>query len=245
MNKTVLITGSSRGIGSAIAEKFSKNGYNIVINYLSSEKEANEICNNMVSSGVNAIAIKADVSKRDEVDKMIDIAIRKFGKIDVLVNNAGIAETEFFTEIKEDYFDKIFDINVKGVFNCSQSVAKDMISRKSGKIINISSIWGIVGSSMEVHYSATKGAVNAFTKALAKELAPSNIRVNAVAPGAVYTDMLKQLSDDVIDYVKNETPLGEIGTVEQVADAVFFLAESTGDFFTGQILSPNGGYTIF
>lgn len=245
MKKTVLVTGASRGIGRAIAEKFAKNNYNVVINYFQSEDKAFEVQKKCIEYGSNAMVIKADVSDRVQVDNMIKLATEKFGKIDILINNAGIAETEFFTDIKEEYFDRIMAVNVKGVFNCCQSVSKDMISRKSGKIINVSSIWGIVGSSMEVHYSATKGAINAFTKALAKELAPSNITVNAVAPGAVMTDMLAHLSDEVLEYVRAETPLGSLGTVEQVADTVFFLAESTGDFFTGQILSPNGGYTIF
>ena len=245
MSKTVLITGASRGIGRGIAELFASHKYNVVINYYNSEKLAEELRDKIIASGTNAIAVRADVSNRNEVDAMISQTMERFGKIDILVNNAGIAEMKLFTDIQPDYWERIFEVNVKGIFNCCHQVVPHMLSRKSGKIINISSVWGIVGAAMETHYSATKGAVNAFTKALAKELGPSKITVNAVAPGAVYTDMISALGEDILNYVKNDTPLGELGAVEQVAQMVYFLADTTGDFITGQIISPNGGYVIY
>lgn len=245
MKKTVLVTGASRGIGRAIAKKFAKHGYQVVVNYWQSEDQAFALRDELIAQGSSAIAVQADVSDLDSVQKMVKKAMDCFGKIDVLINNAGIAEMKLFTDIHPSYWNRIFDVNVKGIFNVCHCVVPEMISNKSGKIINISSVWGIVGASMESHYSATKGAVNAFTKALAKELGPSGITVNAVAPGAVYTDMISGLGDEILNYVKEDTPLGELGQVDQVADMVYFLADNSGDFITGQIISPNGGYVIY
>lgn len=245
MKKTVLVTGASRGIGRAIAKKFAKHGYQVVVNYWQSEDQAFALRDELIAQGSSVIAVQADVSDLDSVQKMVKKAMDCFGKIDVLINNAGIAEMKLFTDIRPSYWNRIFDVNVKGIFNVCHCVVPEMISNKSGKIINISSVWGIVGASMESHYSATKGAVNAFTKALAKELGPSGITVNAVAPGAVYTDMISGLGDEILNYVKEDTPLGELGQVDQVADMVYFLADNSGDFITGQIISPNGGYVIY
>ncbi|MDO5063337.1 MAG: 3-oxoacyl-ACP reductase FabG [Peptostreptococcaceae bacterium] len=245
MKKTVLITGAGRGIGRGIAKKFASHGYNIIINYFQSEAAAHSLEEEINAAGGNSIAICADVSDRAQVEQMIRRSIERFGKIDLLINNAGIAEMKLFTDIDPSYWDRIFEVNVKGIFNCCHFVVPQMLSEKKGKIINISSVWGLVGASMESHYSATKGAVNAFTKALAKELGPSGITVNAIAPGAVYTDMIAGLGNEILDYVRNDTPLGDLGTVEQVADMVYFLADTTGDFITGQIISPNGGYVIY
>ncbi len=245
MKKTVLVTGSSRGIGHAIAKKFAEQNYNIIINYLESEEKAFALRDEILAAGGSAIAIRADVSKLDEVTQMVETSNRTFGKIDVLVNNAGIAEMKLFTDIDPAYWDRIFDVNVKGMFNTCHAIVPQMIAARSGKIINISSVWGLVGASMETHYSATKGAIISFTKALAKELGPSGITVNAVAPGAVMTDMIADLGDEILDYVKQETPLGMLGAPEQIAEMVFFLADKTGDYITGQIISPNGGYVIY
>lgn len=245
MRKTVLITGASRGIGRGIAKKFAANHYNVIINYFERKDMAESLFEEITAMGSEALVVQADVSDRTQVQEMIRRANERFGTIDVLINNAGIAEMKLFTDIEPNYWDRIFDVNVKGMFNCSHLIVPQMLSQKRGKIINISSVWGLVGASTETHYSATKGAVNAFTKALAKELGPSNITVNAVAPGAVYTDMISELGDEILDYVRNDTPLGELGTVEQVADMVYFLADTTGDFITGQIISPNGGYVIY
>ena len=245
MNRTVLVTGGARGIGRGIAEKFAQNNYNIIINYYKSHDLAMDFEKSLKDRGIMAMAIRADVSDAQQVKAMVDQAMDYFGKIDVLVNNAGIADMNLITDIKEEVWDRLFDVNVKGVFNCSQAVARGMISEKNGRIINLSSIWGLVGASMECHYSATKGAVIAFSKALAKELGPSGITVNTVAPGAVDTDMIAPLGEEVFQQVREETPLGAIGTVEQIAESVFFLAEKSGNFITGQVLSPNGGLVIY
>lgn len=245
MTKTILITGAARGIGRGIAEKFAANDYNIIINYHQSQNLALDFEKELKKNGVNALAIQADVSKRREVDAMVAQAKEKFRTIDVLVNNAGVADMNLITDISEEVWDHLFDVNVKGMFNCTQAVVKGMISEKRGRIINLSSVWGIVGASMECHYSATKGAVISFSKALAKELGPSGITVNAIAPGAVNTDMIAPLGEDVFRQVCDETPLGCIGTVEQIAETAFFLADQSGSFITGQTISTNGGYVIY
>ena len=244
MNKTVLITGASRGIGKAIAVAFAQKQYNIIINYNNSESEAISVMKEIKNMNVNVIAVKADVSDRRQVDELISKAIDNFGNIDILVNNAGIAQQILFNDISESMWDNMFDINVKGVFNCTQAVLPYMIHNKSGKIINISSMWGISGASCEVHYSAAKAAVIGFTKALAKEVGLSGINVNCIAPGFIMTDMNINCSEETLTELKNETPLNRIGTPENVADAAVFLASEAADFITGQILSVDGGLII-
>jgi 3-oxoacyl-[acyl-carrier protein] reductase len=238
--ETVLITGASRGIGRETAKLFSKNGFNVVINYNKSEKDALEL----LSEIKNAAAIRADVSNRKEVFEMIEKANSIFGGIDILVNNAAVAGQVLFQDISEEEWDRIFDTNVKGTFNCAQAVLPHMLHKKSGKIINISSIWGITGASCEVHYSASKAALIGFTKALAKELGPSGITVNCVAPGIINTDMNSSIPNEVMDALKEETPLGKIGYPEDIANTIFFLASKKADFITGQVISPNGGFLI-
>ncbi|MCL5781717.1 MAG: SDR family oxidoreductase [Firmicutes bacterium] len=244
MKKTALITGSSRGIGRATAELLAQNDYNIIINYFHSEKEATSLLTELKERGYSAKAYRADVSDRGQVEKLIGQSINDFGRIDVLVNNAGIAQQKLFTEITEDDWDSMININVKGIFNCCQCVLPYMIENKKGKIINVSSIWGITGASCEVHYSAAKAAVIGFTKALAKELGPSNIQVNCVAPGIIDTDMNVFLSDEEIKQLQKNTPLQRFGTVQEVAKCIFFLASEDSNFITGQVLSPNGGFVI-
>ncbi len=244
MNKTVLITGASRGIGKAIAVAFAQKKYNIIINYNNSESEAISVMKEIKNMNVNVIAVKADVSDRRQVDEMISKAFDNFGNIDILVNNAGIAQQILFNDISESMWDNMFDINVKGVFNCTQAILPYMIHNKSGKIINISSMWGISGASCEVHYSAAKAAVIGFTKALAKEVGLSGINVNCIAPGVIMTDMNINCSEETLTELKNETPLNRIGTPENVADAAVFLASEAADFITGQILSVDGGLII-
>lgn len=244
MKKTALITGSSRGIGRATAELLAQNDYNIIINYFHSEKEATSLLTELKERGYSAKAYRADVSDRGQVEKLIEQSINDFGRIDVLINNAGIAQQKLFTEITEDDWDSMININVKGIFNCCQCVLPYMIENKKGKIINVSSIWGITGASCEVHYSAAKAAVIGFTKALAKELGPSNIQVNCVAPGIIDTDMNVFLSDEEIKQLQNNTPLQRFGTVQEVAKCIFFLASEDSNFITGQVLSPNGGFVI-
>ncbi|MDO4721105.1 MAG: 3-oxoacyl-ACP reductase FabG [Peptostreptococcaceae bacterium] len=244
MNETVLITGSSRGIGRAAAILFAERGYRVVINYFQSEEAALSLSRQLNEKGCRTLPIRCDVSDRDQVRRMVEETEKAFGPIDILVNNAGIAEMKLFTDITPEYWERIFAVNVKGIFHCCQAVVPSMVSRKSGRIINISSIWGMVGASCETHYSATKGAILAFTKALAKELGPSGIRVNAIAPGAVYTDMIAGLDPQILEQVKAETPLGVIGSPEEVAETIFFAASQNAALFTGQILSPNGGLVI-
>lgn len=241
--KTVIITGSSQGIGRQIALEFAKNNYNVVINYNESKNEAFELVEKIKKSGGTSIAVQADVSKFQEAQRLIDLSLNEFGKIDVLVNNAGISLQKIFQDVSEAEWKKLFEVNVGSVFNCCSCVLKDMILRKSGKIINISSIWGMVGASMEVHYSASKAAIIGFTKALAKELGPSGINVNCVSPGVIDTKM-NNFDQETLAELKNETPLGKIGTALDIAKTVLFLASSDADFLTGQVISPNGGFVI-
>lgn len=238
--KTVLITGASRGIGREAALKFHKNGYNVIINYNKNEKAALEL-NSILS---NSVAIKADVSNESEVKAMVDAVIEKFGFIDVLVNNAGIAQQKLFTDITTDEWNTMMGTNLNSLYYTCKYVVPHMVRQKQGKIINISSMWGIAGASCEVHYSAAKAAVIGFTKALAKELGPSGIQVNAVAPGTIMTDMCSGFDEETIELIKEETPLGRVGTAEDVANSIFFLASDQSDFMTGQVLSPNGGMVI-
>ena len=245
MSKTVVITGAAKGIGKAIAKNFAYSGYNVCINYNTSEEEAKSLCEELAKDGCNVIICKADVTDRKQVDKMIDTVISSFGNIDVLVNNAGISEYKLFIDIDEKDLKRMLDVNILGTFNMTQSVLKkSMLPRKDGTIINISSIWGMVGASLEVAYSTSKAAIIGMSKALAKELAPSNITVNVVAPGAISTDMLKELSEDDMKVLQDEIPLGKIGRVEDVAATVKFLASYEARYITGQVISPNGGLVI-
>ncbi|MBW4828324.1 MAG: 3-oxoacyl-ACP reductase FabG [Clostridiaceae bacterium] len=244
MKRTVLITGSSRGIGRDTAKKFAKEGYNVIINYYKSKDKAYSLLEEVLSFGANAIVVQADVSDRKQVEEMFRRSYEKFGNIDVLVNNAGIADMTLFTDITEEQWQRIFDVNVNGMFNCCQCVLPKMISEKSGRIINIASIWGLVGASCEVHYSATKGAIISFTKALAKELGPSNILVNAIAPGAVDTDMIGGVSEEIREVLKEETPLGVIAKPEEIADVVYILSTEETKLITGQVINPSGGFVI-
>ena len=244
MKKTVFITGASRGIGRAAALCFAKNDYNVAICYNKNEAAANEVLAEIKAFGGNAAVFKADVSDMAQVSAAIKNAKKTFGTIDVLINNAGIAQQKVFSDITEEDWDNMFDINVKGMFNTCKCVLDDMIDKKQGKIINISSIWGIAGASCEVHYSAAKSAVIGFTKALAIELAPSGICVNCVAPGVIKTDMLSSFDDNVLTELAEETPLGRLGTPEDIAETLLFLASDKADFITGQVISPNGGFVI-
>ncbi|MCR1953547.1 SDR family oxidoreductase [Clostridioides mangenotii] len=243
-NKTVLITGSSRGIGSNMAEKFAREGYNVLINYNKSKENAEELYNKLKSEGLSVEAFKADVSKRDEVEAMFEYCLKEFGDLDILINNAGVAKGMLFTDVTDEDWDNLMNVNLKGVYLCTQTALKHMISEKKGKIINISSIWGIAGGSFEVHYSASKAGIIGLTKALAKEVGPSNIQVNCIAPGAIVTDMLEQVNSDDLELFRQETPLMKLGKPEDISNCALFLASDKADFFTGQVLSPNGGIVI-
>lgn len=242
--QTVLITGASRGIGRAAAELFAKKGWNVLINYLNSEEAALTLRHDLNLTPGTADIFKADVSKRSQVEQLVAFGLERFGDIDVLVNNAGVSQTGLFSDITEPEWDKIFAVNLKGVFNCCQSVLPVMLRKKSGKIINVSSIWGLTGASCEVPYSAAKAGVIGLTKALAKELGPSNIQVNCVAPGIIETDMLNHLTPEDLNELKNETPLQKIGRPQDAANTILFLASAEADFLTGQVISPNGGLVI-
>ncbi len=242
MKKTVIITGASGGIGGAAASVFADNGYNIIVNYNSNEKDAVLLCDRLKKNNISALPFKADVSDWCQVKKMADFACENFGSIDVLVNNAGIAQQKLFTDITEEDFDRMFSVNVKGVFNCCKAVLPGMIHNKFGRIINISSMWGICGASCEVHYSASKAAVIGLTKALAKEVGPSGITVNCVAPGLIDTKMNRNLDEDTVKSLCEETPVSRIGSPEDVAKAVFFLSKEESSFITGQVLGVDGGF---
>lgn len=244
LSETVLITGASRGIGSATALLFAENGYNVIINYNKSEKNAENILNEIKKYNPSAIKYRADVSDKKQVNNMFDECLKKFGKIDVLINNAGIAQTKVFTDITEQDWDNMINTDLKGTFLCSQAAVKSMIENKKGKIINISSIWGITGGSCEVHYSAAKAGVIGFTKALAKELGPSGINVNSIAPGVIKTDMMSCYTDDDLKELTEETAVLRLGNPDDIAQTALFLASKNADFITGQIISPNGGFVI-
>ena len=235
MRKKALVTGASRGIGAACAVALACDGFDVFINYNHSAEEARSIADN-----IGGTAIMADVTNPANVAEMFN----ETGEVDVLVCCAGIAHYGLFTDITEGEWRRIFDINVGGVINCCLKAIPGMISAKSGRIITISSIWGISGASCEAVYSASKAAVIGLTKSLAKELAPSGILVNCVAPGAVNTDMLSNLTQEELAALCEETPLGRIGTPEDIAGLVSYLASDSAQFITGQVISPNGGLVI-
>lgn len=242
MTKTVLITGGAKGIGKEITEIFAENDFRIVINYNRSENLAKNLESQLKSKGCDCVCIQADVSDEKSVSNMMEKTLKFTNKIDVLVNNAGINLSKLFCDTTFSEWNHIFATNVTGIFNCCKAVVPSMIRNKSGKIINISSICGQHGISMEVAYSASKAAVIGFTKALAKELGPSGINVNCVAPGLIDTEMNAYLTEEDMMELKNATPLGRIGTPREIAETVFFLASEKSDFITGQIISPNGGF---
>ena len=233
-----IVTGASRGIGRAIARSLANKDYIVIANYNKSEKEAIELKNEF-----NNIDIyKADVSKRDEVKSLVEYTLNKYGKIDVLVNNAGIDKEKLFQDITDEDWQNVINTNLYSVFCVTQEVVNIMIHNKSGCIINISSIWGQIGASCECIYSASKAGIDGITKSLAKELGPSNIRVNSIAPGFIDTDMNKKYKTSEINDIKNETPLQKIGRPEDIAKCVNWLVED--EFTTGQVISINGGWNI-
>lgn len=244
MSKTVLVTGGSRGIGAAVCERFAQEGWKVAVNYNRSKEQAEALAKQLAARGCDACAVRADVSDRAQVEQMVKDVMERFGKINVLVNNAGIAQQKLFSDITDSDWNTMFDVNVKGMYYCCQAVLPGMIHSKSGAIINVSSMWGITGASCEVHYSAAKAAVIGFTKALAKEVGLSGIRVNCVAPGVVATDMNQNLTQQILNELKEETPLGLIGTPEDIANSIWFLAGEESRFITGQVISPNGGLVI-
>ena len=237
MSKTALITGASRGIGRECARLFAQAGYNVAAIYNKSEEAALSL-----KAETGCGIYKCDVSDCKAAHETVEAVFRHFGSIDVLINNAAIAQQALFSDITEEMWDNMFDTNVKSVYNFTHGVLPHMIHEKYGRIINISSMWGQVGASCEAAYSASKGAILALTKALAKELGPSGIRVNAVAPGVILTDMVAHVDPAVLEALREETPLERNGRPEDVAKAMVYLAGA--EFITGQILPVNGGFVI-
>ena len=233
--KNVLITGGSRGIGKSCVYEFAKAGYRVFLNYEKSDEAAQKIC-----AETGAIAVKADVSDEESVERMAEL-VRKYGKVSVIVNNAGISQIKLFSDITAADWDRMFDVNVRGMFLVTKAFLPDMIHEKYGKIINISSMWGVRGGSCEVHYSAAKAAVIGFTKALAKEVAPSGINVNCIAPGVIDTDMNSELDEQAMAELCADTPAGRIGTPYDIAKTAVFLASDDASFITGQTICADGG----
>ena len=242
MKKVALITGSSRGIGRAEAIKLAHDGYAVCINCVEREDKAQEAVEQLVSGGCEAMWYKADVSDSTAVKQMVAAIEEKLGAVTLLVNNAGIAKQCLFQDMTEDYWRHIFDVNLNGAFNTIQAVLPHMLHEHSGCIINTSSIWGQHGASCEVAYSATKHAIIGLTRSLAQELAPTNIRVNCVAPGVIDTDMVQVLGEETLAALAEDTPVGRLGRPEDIAEIVSFLASDAASFITGQVITSDGGF---
>ena len=242
--QVVFITGGSRGIGKAIALKYAKEGYNIVINYVSDKTDTEKLKEEFSKLGVESLIVKADVTNVEQIEELVKQAIDKFGKIDVLVNNAGITKDNLLMRMSEEEFDKVIEINLKGTFLVTKIVTKYMMKKRKGSIVNISSVVGVTGNAGQCNYSASKAGIIGFTKSLARELASRNIRANAVAPGFIATDMTDVLSDSVKENIYNQIPLKRMGTAEEVAKLVYFLGSEEGSYITGQVVNIDGGMVM-
>ena len=241
MSKVVFVTGSSRGIGKEIAKIFAKNNFKVVINCINRKDVLEKTCNELKEINPNILALQGDISNYDIALDIFEKIEKTFGPVDILINNAGISHIELFNTITPDTWQKLMKNNVESVFNCSHIACQNMINKKDGIIINISSIWGNVGASCEVIYSATKGAINSFTKALAKELAPSGMRINAISCGAIETEMNDFLSKEEKDDFINEIPSMRFGRAEEVANLAYYLASDKSSYLTGQVIVLDGG----
>ena len=242
--KVAIITGGSRGIGKEIAKKFAKENYNLVINYVSEKTNTEELKKEFEELGAEVLFIKTNVTSYEECEKMAKDAINKFGKIDVLVNKAGVTKDSLLLRMKEEDFDTVINVNLKGTFNVTKACIPYMMKKKSGKIVNISSVVGISGNSGQANYAASKAGIIGFTKSVAKELASRNILANCVAPGYIATDMTNGLSDAVKESINNQIPLKRVGMPEEVAKAVYFLAGEENSYITGQVINVDGGMLI-
>lgn len=244
MNKTVLITGATGDIGSVLAETFAKNGYDVTVHTFSNCQKAESMCKRLENDyGVKASYIKADFTNDAEIKALSEKALEN-GPVDVLINNAGISHQELFQSVSEEKASEIFKINIESAVSLTKYIVPSMIKNHKGVIINISSMWGVSGASCEVHYSTAKSAMTGFTKALAKETGPSNIRVNCIAPGFIDTKMNSKFSKEDIEALKNETPLMRTGKCDDVAELALFLASEKASFITGQIITVDGGLTL-
>ena len=242
MNKVIIVTGASKGIGKEISKELAKKGNTIIANYNKSEEQAIGLKEELAQENIKIDIFKADVSKRKEAEELVKYTINKYGRIDVLINNAGISQIKEFTQITDEDWNNIINTNLNSVFYMTQEVCKNMIHNKNGCIINISSIWGVIGASCEVHYSVSKAGIDAMTKSLAKEMGPSNIRVNSIAPGIINTEMNKKLNEEEINNIKEEIPLEKIGKAQDIEKCIEWLIED--EYTTGQIISINGGWGI-
>ena len=244
MGKTAFVTGGSRGIGQAIVRQLSAEGYAVGINYLQSREQAEALAAEIRQQGGEALAVQADVADRAAVTAAIRVVEAALGSVDLLVNNAGIAQNDLFQDTPETLWRRMFAVHADGAFHTIQAVLPHMLHEKAGCIVNISSIWGLRGASCEVAYAASKAAVIGLTRSLAMELAPSHIRVNCIAPGVIRTDMVKSLGEETIASLADQTPAGRLGTPEDIAKSVAFLAREDADFITGQVLTVDGGFIL-
>lgn len=242
--KTAIVTGGSRGIGAAAVRLLAENGWRVAVGCWRHPEQAQALCGRLAEEGREAFFFQGDVASAAEMEAMARAVLDRWGSIDLLVNNAGIAQQKLFTDVTEEEWDHIFGVNVKSLYTCCRAVVPHMVRRHTGNIINVSSMWGQVGASCEVPYSAAKAAVIGFTKALAKELGPSGIRVNCLSPGVIATEMNAALSPETLDALREETPLGTIGTPEDAARAILWLAGEESSFVTGQVIGVNGGFVI-
>ena len=242
--KVVLVTGGSRGIGKAIALKYAENGYNVVINYVSSKTDVAELEKEFNTKGIESLILKADVSNVNEVENLVKSAIDKFGRIDVLVNNAGITRDGLLMRMKEEDFDSVIKINLKGTFLVTKAVTPYMMKKRDGKIVNLASVVGVTGNAGQCNYSASKAGIIGFTKSIAKELASRNIRVNAVAPGFIDTDMTNVLGEDIKKSINLQIPMKRMGTSREIANVVYFLGSEESSYITGQVINIDGGMVM-
>ena len=243
-NKTVFVTGGSRGIGKEVALKFAENGYNVVINYVSSKTDVEALKSEFEGKGVKALIMQADVTDKTAIEELVKKAIEKFGAIDVLVNNAGITRDNLLMRMSEEEFDKVIEINLKGTYIVTKAVTKYMMKKRKGSIINLSSVVGVAGNAGQCNYAASKAGIIGFTKSIAKELASRNIRSNAVAPGFIETDMTAVLSDEIKENIHNQIPLKRMGTAKEVANLIYFLGSDESAYITGQVINIDGGMVM-
>ena len=239
--QVVLVTGAARGIGKQVALKYAQNGYNVVLNYVSDCTDVEGLTKEFESYGIEILCVKADVSKEEQVEELVAKTIEKFGRIDVLINNAGVTKDTLLMRMKEEDFDKVININLKGTFFMTKAVISHMMKKRDGRIINISSIVGLAGNAGQSNYAASKAGIIGFTKSVAKEVASRNIRANCVAPGFIATDMTDVLSDEVKEHINRQIPMKRMGTPEDVANVVYFLGSEESSYITGQVISVDGG----